>query len=178
MDAGKGISEGLTVYTQDGEKLGKVVAVDDAGLFVEKGFFFPREYGFRFDDVADVRDDGVYLRLKKETISSALVHDVGGLERSRPSAVSEDREPKGSGLAPDPRERGADAPAGRHAARTGKRVVGTGTDPSLRVDQAEPILEEVEEEVAIARPKGAADLEPADDTPRTDRAEPDDRHVP
>ena len=55
MDARRGISEEMTVYTQDGEKLGKVVAVDDAGLFVEKGFFFPREYGFRLDDVAEVR---------------------------------------------------------------------------------------------------------------------------
>ncbi|MGZ6072233.1 MAG: hypothetical protein ACXWK8_13530, partial [Myxococcaceae bacterium] len=160
----------MTVYTQDGEKLGKVVAVDDAVLFVEQGFFFPREYGFRFDDVADVRDDGVHLRLTKEASSSALVHDVGGLGRSRPSAVSEDREAKASGLTPDPRERGADAPGDRHSGRTGKRVVGTGTEPSLRVDQAEPIIEEVEEELAIARPKGGddGDLEPADGTPRTD----------
>ena len=82
----------------------------DAGKGIS-GFFFPREYGFRFDDVADVRDDGVYLRLKKEAISSALLHDVGGLERSRPSAVSEDREPKASGLATDPREGAARASA-------------------------------------------------------------------
>jgi hypothetical protein len=178
MDARRGISEKMTVYTQDGEKLGKVVAVDDAGLFVEKGVFFPKEYGFRFDDVADVRDDGVHLRLNKEAISSALVHDVGGLERSRPSAVSEDRDPDASGLTPARRESGADAPGDRHAVRTGRRVVGTGTDSSLRVDQAEPIIEEVEEEEALARPPGRRgkddDLEPTDPT----RPERDDRHVP
>lgn len=170
MDARRGISEEMTVYTQDGEKLGKVVAVDDAGLFVEKGFFFPKEYGFRFDDVAEVRDDRVSLRLDKEAISSALVHDVGGLERSRPSAVSDDRDPIAIAPTPDGREAGVDAPADRHAARTGKRVVGTGTEPSLRVDQADPIIEEEEEETN--------DLERADDTPRTDPARPDDRHAP
>lgn len=90
MDARRGITEGMTVYTQDGETLGKVVAVDDAGLFVEKGFFFPREYGFRFDDVTDVRGEEVHLRLAKEAVSSAMVEDDRGLERSRPSAVSED----------------------------------------------------------------------------------------
>ncbi|HSP20138.1 MAG TPA: DUF2382 domain-containing protein [Myxococcaceae bacterium] len=91
MDARRSIAEGMTVYTQDGEKLGKVVAVDDAGLFVEKGFFFAKEYGFRFDDVADVRDEGVHLRLDKQAVSSSLVDDDQGLERSRPSAVSENR---------------------------------------------------------------------------------------
>jgi len=171
MDARRGISEEMTVYTQDGEKLGKVVAVDDAGLFVEKGFFFPREYGFRLDDVAEVRDDGVYLRLDKEAISSALVHDVAGLERSRPSAVSDDRDPIAGAPTPEGPEAGTDAPAERHAVRTGKRVVGTGTEPSLRVDQADPIIEEVEEE------EEPTDLERADDTPRTDPARPDDPHV-
>ncbi|MGZ6079585.1 MAG: hypothetical protein ACXWK4_02155 [Myxococcaceae bacterium] len=45
---------------------------------------------------------------------------------------------------------------------------------------AEPIIEEVEDEVAIAHPPGGddADYEPADDARRTDRATPDDRHVP
>ncbi len=170
MDARRGIREEMTVYTQDGEKLGKVVAVDDAGLFVEKGFFFPREYGFRFDDVADVRDDAVHLHLNREAVSRALVHHAGGLERSRPSVVSEDLEPDASDRAPDRRERGADGPGDHHAARTGKRVVGTGTDASLRVDQSDPIIEEVEDEVA--------DHEPADDARLIDRVTPDNRHVP
>ena len=41
MDARRGIVEGMTVYTQDGEKLGKVVAVDDAGLFVRRATSSP-----------------------------------------------------------------------------------------------------------------------------------------
>ena len=70
MDARKGVTEGMTVYTRDGEKLGKVVSVDDAGLFVEKGLFFPKEYGFGFDDVEDVRSGSVHLRVDKSALSA------------------------------------------------------------------------------------------------------------
>ena len=62
MDARKGVTEGMPVYTRDGQQLGKIVSVDDTGLFVEKGFF-DKEYGFGFDDVEDVRDGSVHLRL-------------------------------------------------------------------------------------------------------------------
>jgi len=69
MDASKGVTKGMPVYTRDGEKLGKVVSVDDAGLFVEQGFF-PKEYGFGFDDVDDVRDGSVHLRVDKSALTS------------------------------------------------------------------------------------------------------------
>ena len=62
MDARKGVTEGMPVYTRDGQKLGKIVSVDETGLFVEKGFFH-KEFGFGFDDVEDVRDGSVHLRL-------------------------------------------------------------------------------------------------------------------
>ena len=38
MDARKRVAEGMTVYTRDGGKPGKVMAADESGLFVEKGF--------------------------------------------------------------------------------------------------------------------------------------------
>jgi hypothetical protein len=85
MDARKGIAVGMPVYSQDGEKLGKVADVDDTGLFVEKGLFFPKEYGFGYDDVVDVRNDGVYLRPNKEAISSAMVKNDQGIARKRPT---------------------------------------------------------------------------------------------
>jgi hypothetical protein len=68
MDARRGIAKGMTVYTQDGKAMGKVVSVDDLGLFVEKGLFFPKEFGIRFDDVEDVRADGVHLRLSQQAV--------------------------------------------------------------------------------------------------------------
>ena len=81
MDARRGVAEGMAVYTRDGQKLGKVVAVDDTGLFVEKGLFFPREYGFPFDDVDNVGDGSVHLRIDKEALGGHK-----GLQRGRRSA--------------------------------------------------------------------------------------------
>jgi hypothetical protein len=72
MDIRRGIAKEMTVYTRDGETLGKVVSVDDAGFFVEKGLFFPKEFGFRFDDVEDVRGDGVHLRLERKAVDDVL----------------------------------------------------------------------------------------------------------
>jgi len=68
MDARKRVTKGMPVYTRDGQKLGKIVSVDDTGLFVEKGFF-DKEYGFGFDDVEDVRDGSVHLRLDKNALA-------------------------------------------------------------------------------------------------------------
>jgi hypothetical protein len=69
MDPRKEITKGMTVYTRDGAKFGKVAVADDAGLFVEKGLLFPKEFGFRYDEVEDVRADGVHLRLDKDAVS-------------------------------------------------------------------------------------------------------------
>ncbi|HEY1417167.1 MAG TPA: PRC-barrel domain-containing protein [Myxococcaceae bacterium] len=72
MDARTNVTTGMTVYSQDGAKLGKVVSVDEAGLFVEKGLLFPRELGFSWEDVADVQGDGVHLRLDHEAVKTTL----------------------------------------------------------------------------------------------------------
>ena len=102
MDARKRVAEGMTVFTRDGGKLGKVVAVDDAGLFVEKGFFFAREYGFPYDDVEDVRDDGVHLRLDGGAISHAAVENRHGLVPSKPGTAREETQPSAPAAAPGP----------------------------------------------------------------------------
>src|SRR5512142_2773026 len=58
----RGINEGMTVRSIDGEKLGKVVACRADEFVIEKGFFFPKDYLARYQDVADVRDGEVMLR--------------------------------------------------------------------------------------------------------------------
>jgi hypothetical protein len=79
----------MTVFTQDGEKLGKVAVADDTGLFVEKGLFFPKEYGFRYDDVEDVRADGVHLRVNKDAVlRQESSHDPGAIRKNPGSATS------------------------------------------------------------------------------------------
>ncbi len=83
MDVRKSIAVGMAVYTQDGEKLGTVVDVDPAGLFVDKGLF-SHEYGLGYDEVTDVRDDGVHLRLSKQAVISAMAKNDPGIKRSQP----------------------------------------------------------------------------------------------
>ena len=56
------IHEGMTVRARDGEKLGRIHAVEDHDFIVEKGVFFKKEYVVLFDDVMDVREDDVILR--------------------------------------------------------------------------------------------------------------------
>ena len=84
MDPRRQIAKGMTVYTLDGDKFGKVAVTDDTGLFVEKGLLFPKEYGFRYDDVEDVRDDGVHLRLDKDAISRRETGGDPGPVRNNP----------------------------------------------------------------------------------------------
>lgn len=88
MDPRRQITKGMTVYTHDGEKLGKVEVADDIGLFVEKGLFFPKEYGFRYDDVEDVRDDGVHLRLDKDAIARRETGGDRGPVRNNPGPAT------------------------------------------------------------------------------------------
>lgn len=51
------IQEGLMVRCQDGEKLGKISAMNEDSFTVQKGFFFPKDFMFRYDDIADYKDD-------------------------------------------------------------------------------------------------------------------------
>jgi len=60
------IREGATVYSADGEKLGKVVGLDGQNLIVEKGFFFPNDYAVPTSYVNSATDDDIYLTVTKD----------------------------------------------------------------------------------------------------------------
>jgi uncharacterized protein (TIGR02271 family) len=66
------VREGMTVFSSDGEKLGKVQSCDAGGFVVEKGFFFPTEYLARFDQIASVDGDEIRLGMTKEGFVSAM----------------------------------------------------------------------------------------------------------
>jgi uncharacterized protein (TIGR02271 family) len=57
--------EGMTVYGADGDKVGKVVAVDPAYVVVEKGFFFPTDYYIPLSAIASATEDELYLTVSK-----------------------------------------------------------------------------------------------------------------
>jgi uncharacterized protein (TIGR02271 family) len=64
------IRTGMIIYSADGDKLGKVVRLEPDGFIIEKGFFFPKDYFVRNEDVASVRadDDEATLSLSKATL--------------------------------------------------------------------------------------------------------------
>ncbi|MBC7691756.1 MAG: DUF2382 domain-containing protein [Methylotenera sp.] len=61
MNKFSNVHEGMTVITQDGEKLGKIVALDSDSFTVEKGFFFPKDFTARYDDISSADDDQLIL---------------------------------------------------------------------------------------------------------------------
>jgi uncharacterized protein (TIGR02271 family) len=65
MQTRSDIREGMIVRASDGEKLGKVYALQADSFLIEKGIFFPKEYVARFEDVVDIRDGDIYLNRTK-----------------------------------------------------------------------------------------------------------------
>jgi len=60
------VSEGTQVRSADDEKLGKVVAVQQGYMVVEKGFFFPTDYYIPTNAIANYDGDTVYLNVGKD----------------------------------------------------------------------------------------------------------------
>ncbi len=57
----EGIREGMKVRSSDGETLGKVLSIGDSSFIIEKGFFFPKDYEARFDQITDIRDGEIWV---------------------------------------------------------------------------------------------------------------------
>ena len=65
-NAGWNVREGDEVYGVEGNKIGKVVAVEPDRLVVEKGFFFPTDYSIPISAVANYEDGKIRLNLTKD----------------------------------------------------------------------------------------------------------------
>jgi uncharacterized protein (TIGR02271 family) len=78
------VREGMIVYSSDGEKLGKVLACDAASFIIEKGFFFPKDYVARYEDVADITGDEIRLLTTKDALPrGAAERGYGATETAR-----------------------------------------------------------------------------------------------
>jgi hypothetical protein len=64
------IREGMTVHSADGQKLGKVLTCDALTFIVERGFFFPKDYVARYEDVAETSGNDVRLSAGQESLRS------------------------------------------------------------------------------------------------------------
>jgi len=60
------IRQGATVYGADGEKLGKVVALQGQTLVVEKGFLFHTDFPIPINCVNTATENEVYLTVSKD----------------------------------------------------------------------------------------------------------------
>lgn len=60
------VKEGTEIVGSDGEKVGKVVAVHDNYVVVEKGFLFPSDYYIPTTAIANYDEKKIYLNVTKE----------------------------------------------------------------------------------------------------------------
>lgn len=67
-NSNQAIAVGMTVHSADGEKLGRVMAITETEIHVEKGIFFPKDYVVLLQDIREVRGDDVILTKGREAL--------------------------------------------------------------------------------------------------------------
>jgi uncharacterized protein (TIGR02271 family) len=60
------VNEGDEVFGSDGDKVGKVIAVENDYVVVEKGWFFPTDYYIPVNAIASYDDGRIYLNVTKD----------------------------------------------------------------------------------------------------------------
>lgn len=128
------IRDGMTAYSADGKKLGKIVKHDDDTAVVEKGLFFKKDYVVDLEDVGRIIGDDVWLRVNHDVVEDEERDDR---RRRAPAAAS-----------------GTTASAVA-AAGGDDGTTSTASDAEL-IDDADVMVIE-EEVVVVAAPAGSTD---------------------
>jgi uncharacterized protein (TIGR02271 family) len=68
----------MDAYSLDGEKLGEVERLDDDSITIEKGWFFPKDFTIRYDDVADIREDHLIVNRGRTDLDEWRTPDYTG----------------------------------------------------------------------------------------------------
>jgi len=71
-----GINRGMPVRSAGGKKLGKVSRLEPDVFLIEKGFFFPKDYSVRYEDVQEIRSGEIILK-PTEALSRDLSEGFG-----------------------------------------------------------------------------------------------------
>ncbi len=87
MDYASELRRGMTVFSSKGEKLGQITDKGPDLFLIEKGLFFPKDYGCAYDKIASIRGDEVHLSISGE----ALKAGKAGLEAAEPLPRPEER---------------------------------------------------------------------------------------
>ena len=85
------LREGMTVWSADGHKLGKILSRGPDGFIVEKGTFFEKEYLTRYEYIDRFGDNGVVLTATRNELAA-------GLRGGSASPTAESRLEKGKEL--------------------------------------------------------------------------------
>lgn len=85
-DKGRGLREGMPVYSADGQHLGKIVALGEDTFLIEKGLFFREDHVAHFGQIARVRDDGaIVLSLNSDQFPAEIMGtEVGSPSQAPP----------------------------------------------------------------------------------------------
>jgi uncharacterized protein (TIGR02271 family) len=67
----------MKVRSSDGQSLGKVVSCGADSFIVEKGFFFPKDYTARYEQVADIREGEVFLSISGDELKKGFAAETG-----------------------------------------------------------------------------------------------------
>lgn len=68
----------MDAYSLDGEKLGEVERLDEDSITIEKGWFFPRDFTIRYDDVVDIREDHLIVNRGRTDLDEWRTPEYGG----------------------------------------------------------------------------------------------------
>jgi uncharacterized protein (TIGR02271 family) len=105
------VNEGMTVRSSDGEKLGKVFAVQDGEFLIEKGLFFPKDYICRYSEISDIRNGEIILLHGKEGLRRFSIDEDRGVLAGRGGGAG-----VGPGAVGMPAERSTGLDVGRDTA--------------------------------------------------------------
>lgn len=72
------IHTNMDVYSLDGEKLGEVERLDEDSITIEKGWFFPKDFTIRYDDVVDIREDHLIVNRGRTDLDEWRTPDYRG----------------------------------------------------------------------------------------------------
>jgi hypothetical protein len=70
------IRDGMTVYSADGRKLGRLVQREDDTLVIERGLFFREDYAFELEEIERIEGDSLHLCLEDDEIESDREYDT------------------------------------------------------------------------------------------------------
>jgi uncharacterized protein (TIGR02271 family) len=60
---------GVELFSEDGEKLGKITDMEDDQVIVSRGTFFAREFSCRYDDIAEADQDRAVLGHRRDDLA-------------------------------------------------------------------------------------------------------------